>query len=590
MPSKSEKNLQSYPQTPFDEIALAFSGGGFRAAAFALGTMMYLNRLVFKEKSLLQRTKFMASASGGTIAVVVYLLSLHRKEDFTQFRKTLLAFMDGEKLLEDAIKILSDEQCWLNETKEQNFINAFAKVYDEKLLRLKWENIWNLSKNTHIKEVCINTTDFQSGHSFRFQTSEKNTKNIIGNSYVNIANTEEVRQLRVGDLLAASSCFPIGFEPMVFPNDFASDDTMKQKLEESIIFKTANGTNVQGSAFGLMDGGITDNQGIESMMLAYNRRSNKTAQKKGLKPFDLMIVADVSNRIIASYNTKVSKIDFDKSINDYHQKAKRLLPSGIVLFVVSLMAYFGTDVISLVSSPNETLTNFAKFTKPLGYLLFLPAIALMVGGKFYKKKVAELIEKIKIETSETQSLNWDILSRYGSFLTSIKISVLSKLLYSRISSTATMASEVFLKKIRRAIFEKFYECADYDFRRVSNLIYTLSKGYQGSVEKEDENKAMDEMTQLLPSIKMMDVAENARTTGTTLWFSKDDIQKDRLKDIIATAQFTLCNALASYFKELEKEPKFKELADKDELLKLKKQILTDWEEFKENPYYLHEML
>jgi len=151
MPSKSEKNLQSYPQNPFDEIALAFSGGGFRAAAFALGTMMYLNRLVFKEKSLLQRTKFMASASGGTIAVVVYLLSLHRKEDFTQFRKTLLAFMDGEKLLEDAIKILSDDKCWLNETKEQNFINAFAKVYDEKLLRLKWENIWDLSKNTHIK-------------------------------------------------------------------------------------------------------------------------------------------------------------------------------------------------------------------------------------------------------------------------------------------------------------------------------------------------------------------------------------------------------------------------------------------------------
>jgi len=191
---------------------------------------------------------------------------------------------------------------------------------------------------------------------------------------VNIANTEEVRQLRVGDLLAASSCFPIGFEPMVFPNDFASDATMKQKLEESIIFKTANGTNVQGSAFGLMDGGITDNQGIESMMLAYNRRSNKTAQKKGLKPFDLMIVADVSNRIIASYNTKVSKIDFNKSINDYHQKAKRLLPLGIALFVVSLIAYFGTDVINFVSSPNETLTNFEKFTKPFGILLILPAI------------------------------------------------------------------------------------------------------------------------------------------------------------------------------------------------------------------------
>ncbi len=582
MPSKPDKNLQSYPQTPFDEIALAFSGGGFRAAAFALGTMMYLNHLTFKEKSLLQRTKFMASASGGTIAVVVYLLSLHRKESFEQFRQNLLAFMDGEELLSDAVKILSDDKNWQQGTKEQNFINAFAKVYDEKLLQLKWENVWDLSKNTHIKEVCINTTDFQSGHSFRFQTAEKNTKNIIGNKYVNIANTDEIRQLRVGDLLAASSCFPIGFEPMVFPDDFAENEENKRKLAESILFKTANGTNIAGTAFGLMDGGITDNQGIESMMLAYDRRNNERAKKKGLKPFDLMIVADVSNRIIAPYSTKVSKIDSEKSINDFHKIVKRLLPLGIGVLTLSLISYFSSYVIDI---PNETLVTT---TKAFGYLTFLPAIGLIIGGRFYKRKISELIAKIKSETSETQHLNWDILSKYGSFLTTIKISVLSKLLYSRISSTATMASEVFLKKIRRAIFEEFYECNDYDFRRVSNLIYTLSRGYQSSVEKEDENKAMDDVKLLSPSPQMMDVAENARTTGTTLWFSGKDINENRMKDIIATAQFTLCNALISYFKELEKEATFKELADKDELQQLKKQIITDWEAFKENPYYLYQ--
>ena len=221
-------------------------------------------------------------------------------------------------------------------------------------------------------------------------------------------------------------------------------------------------------------------------------------------------------------------------------------------------------------------------------MTFLPAIGLIIGGWFYKRKISELIAKIKSETSNTQHLNWDILSKYGSFLTTIKISVLSKLLYSRISSTATMASEVFLKKIRRAIFEEFYECNDYDFRRVSNLIYTLSRGYQSSVEKEDENKAMDDVKLLSPSLQMMDVAENARTTGTTLWFSGKDINENRMKDIIATAQFTLCNALISYFKELEKEATFKELADKDELQQLKKQIITDWEAFKENPYYLYQ--
>lgn len=67
-----------------------------------------------------------------------------------------------------------------------------------------------------------------------------------------------------------------------------------------------------------------------------------------------------------------------------------------------------------------------------------------------------------------------------------------------------------------------------------------------------------------------------------------DIDQKRLRDIIATAQFTLCNALLSYFKELEKETKYKDLAEKEELLQLKKQILTDWEAFKENPYYLYQ--
>lgn len=87
------------------------------------------------------------------------------------------------------------------------------------------------------------------------------------------------------------------------------------------------------------------------------------------------------------------------------------------------------------------------------------------------------------------------------------------------------------------------------------FIYTLSKGC--SVEKEDENKVMADVTLLLPSIKMMEVAEKARITGTTLWFSKKDMQENRLKDIISTAQFKLYNALASYFEELEKNPSLK---------------------------------
>jgi predicted acylesterase/phospholipase RssA len=39
------------PNNPLDNIALALSGGGFRAASFSLGVLSYLNRIEYKKKA-----------------------------------------------------------------------------------------------------------------------------------------------------------------------------------------------------------------------------------------------------------------------------------------------------------------------------------------------------------------------------------------------------------------------------------------------------------------------------------------------------------------------------------------------------------
>ena len=62
---------------PLTNIALSFSGGGFRATAFCLGILSYLNyRLITNDKgnqeTLHSRVQFISSASGGSFANLAY--------------------------------------------------------------------------------------------------------------------------------------------------------------------------------------------------------------------------------------------------------------------------------------------------------------------------------------------------------------------------------------------------------------------------------------------------------------------------------------------------------------------------------------
>ena len=58
-------------------IGISFSGGGYRAAAFHLGTLSFLNKIhVSKEKTLLDCVSVMSTVSGGTIRGLRYMLAL----------------------------------------------------------------------------------------------------------------------------------------------------------------------------------------------------------------------------------------------------------------------------------------------------------------------------------------------------------------------------------------------------------------------------------------------------------------------------------------------------------------------------------
>ena len=65
-------------------------------------------------------------------------------------------------------------------------------------------------------------------------------------------------KVRLADAIASSSCFPVGFEPLVFPDDYFKD-------HNSTDYKNLKGLGRFIEGVGIMDGGIADNQGIGSM-------------------------------------------------------------------------------------------------------------------------------------------------------------------------------------------------------------------------------------------------------------------------------------------------------------------------------------
>ncbi|MEM6380082.1 MAG: patatin-like phospholipase family protein, partial [Bacteroidota bacterium] len=252
---------------PFRNIGLCFSGGGYRATFYALGIVSYLNQVDYKGQPLLNAVKALSTVSGGTLLGVAYAKAVQQKDyEFKTFFKTFYNTFTPENdvLLSTAIAKLKDDNVWKEHPyKKRSLINAFALTYIEMPL---FSGSFEYLKEETIKQlehVCFNATDFSFGLTYRFQNS-----GWFGNSPLYKNNKKEVNALRdkvkLGDAVASSSCFPVGFEPLIFPDDYFED-------HNSADYKNLKGLDLFIDGVGIMDGGIADNQGIDSMLLINGR-------------------------------------------------------------------------------------------------------------------------------------------------------------------------------------------------------------------------------------------------------------------------------------------------------------------------------
>lgn len=600
--------------TPFKNIALALSGGGFRAASFSLGTLSYLERLKLEfdengnpnQSSLLDHVSFIASASGGTITATVYSMLRHKKVPFATIYKSLLNSLNGELILNLALETLNDTTKWdqSGNYKRRNLINAFAMAYDEMLFKGETFGVYWDGGATDL-EVCFNSTEFCRGLQFRFQTDgESKTFELIGNRYIHFDNRklDTYRKIKLGDILAASSCFPGGFEPIVFPEDFSYEDRhgslLPDQLREAISQEHYDKTisPLQGS-IGLMDGGITDNQGLDSTLLADERRRRNNA-----KEFDLIIVTDVSSYFMGPFKVPEETEGpgwKKKTLSDYFLMAKKMpfiIGTGLIISAILLLGSLAT--IFFVNNPALKNIGYivlgvsATTTFMLSYLLRLKnklGLSTILHAKF------DLAGVLKKNIPTVRNFSDVVINRLALFLKETRLGVLQQMLLSRLNSVLTMVSDINLKHVRRLIYGKLYADSKWDNRRCANFIYELSeqnaesrKSTLADYFKEGKLTAQD--VQLLSaSSKILAAGEAARIVGTTLWF--DSANKPALKDVVSCGQFSTCMNLLQYILQLEnnKSLNFSEPVKKN-LAIIKETLVTDWKLFNDNPGFLYESL
>ena len=522
-------------------IGLTFSGGGYRAATFDLGALSMLNSVRLDDgRTLLDCVTALTSVSGGTIPALKYMLTMARGEKVEDMVNELFAFLCNEDLVEHALSRLSEEKA----NPDASSIKIMAEIYDKYLFggAAMGEIIDNFGR-IPVKDYTALATDFDNSLPFRFRLTEgRMTDNsrisygVFGNQRHSIGRSV-VRYITLGETLACSSCFPSGFEPMMFPDDF------KVSTREDI----ASGITKR---FGLMDGGVVDNQGIDPILLAEKRmRKYREDKTRTDKAFDLIIVSDVASPYMDGY----------KPSKDLLSKKAGLLTIGRLrnYGLISLAVVMALFIVALVLG-----SDF--------WLGVMSVILAIVAGA----NILGAVAKNKLFST----LAGTFVGNRATFISHLKFSTLAAMVMNRAKSVLMMSSEVFLKRLRQVNYDALYEDEQWKDRVMSSTVYELRPGEQWrGLHKDGSRTAF-----LTPSEAMQQNSALAASMGTTLWFTDEEKSNGMPQALLAAGQYTMCYNLLKYIFRIEENP-VDLTAGHHILIALKDQLLEAWERFQQDP-------
>lgn len=239
-----------------ERLGLALSGGGYRAAAYHIGTLRALHFL-----GILDKVDVISSASGGSISAAYYLL---HKDDFHQFKRSLnkrlqtgvlhLSIANAVLFVAAVVAVgflfgwgwtwLALPVFWFFNFQVLPFSRWIALQYDWNFFHGK-----TLSDLPDSPTVAINACDVREGCEFRFSKHR-----VWGAPYRDWEKNQDFftsQGFPLSKAVMASSCVPVIFNPIHIPRRYRRIKGVQEPL--------------------LIDGGVYDNQGVHNLMERGNR-------------------------------------------------------------------------------------------------------------------------------------------------------------------------------------------------------------------------------------------------------------------------------------------------------------------------------
>ncbi len=244
-------------------LGLAFSGGGSRAAMFAAGGLEALAVTAAEDRdcSLLERASYVSTVSGGSIAAAYF--AAHKPDG------SVPTLSDNGKLHADYRRFFDDLRAsmrmnlakktewqqakqfrWLNPSKRAK---SLGEILDREFLDgMTMESVGDREQRGDLPTMLINSTWYHSGRRFVISSLPATAFDYpYGDDRLEATTAEDLGvdldRMRLSTAVAASASLPWLIGPVTF------------------VVRDADG---EPSYWHAGDGGLTDNQGIESLMEA----------------------------------------------------------------------------------------------------------------------------------------------------------------------------------------------------------------------------------------------------------------------------------------------------------------------------------
>lgn len=346
-------------------LGLSLSGGGYRAAAFHLGTLKKLNQL-----GVLTKVDVLSTISGGSITGAAWCLDDGNYEAFhtamkekLETKNVITFILTSFTFLRTAIFILAfiGSAICLSLTAYSYYVFPIIIVFFVLLFKYQFaifpvskviEKAYNkfffdgkkLSQfNPSAPTIAIGSSNLHTGRPFTFSQNKMSDATYTFASEFQPPIYFKHENFPIARAVMASSCVPFAFSPIKIDRDFFRDPDRDFSRATPV----------------LIDGGVYDNQGIQ-----------KLTQAKSSYECDIIITSDAGGNFIA---------------NEKYPNALALLLRTVDLFMYRIKAF---------QMQKNIYNNVNENSKPIAYISLGWQLEKIIPGFITNLEQGQIISEV----------------------------------------------------------------------------------------------------------------------------------------------------------------------------------------------------